>query len=621
MTLRIGKLVQAYTFQKVTAAKRLSGSYAAVMVGTCARFGMKPVCDNARDCKTDAKALYIGQLGHMASPADRADKRMVPTGFGAVAKTWDGVCNYAKDMSGKGRAFCNYGQSSVWQYKGQNNRFVCGKHAVSKQGTRFTGMLGAKNGAPASTYTFLQVRHNKKWGTYQDSECSFEKNLCGFNAGAGKKRWTRATSTNSSKSGPKSAYHGKYFVYLSTKGGKKGDVSYLDYKAAAGESLGNVQMVQFYYHAYGSAMGMLQLEAQRDGKWSVLRVGSEKQGDTLGWHVSGQKMSSASAKWKASPTLVLPGGARHFRFKMTQGAGANSNMAIDKVKLMRGRYSSIMIEECRKVGTKPVCEYRNNCHNDRESLYIGQTYYLTHSSYRNNNNYHACGWNAIRSHWDRGAMGQNICGYSFARGSTDKRAMCSDNNWRTPAQYIGGFMCGVRNHTAMYAHDGYFFALEYDKSNKLHNGKYKQNQRCPGSSEAVANKTACAKAATALGKGWSSSSIVKWTNHQAGCIGGDGGTAASGTMYWNTKGDSNQSKGFPVCRYTTHSGTVTQWAQLPCPKGFFCKGGVRRKCATACSKGLTQITKCTASTDLTCAENPTCKCLGGQIQAGASYCF
>ena len=189
------------------------------------------------------------------------------------------------------------------------------------------------------------------------------------------------------------------------------------------------------------------------GKWSVLRVGSEKQGDTLGWHVSGQKMSSASAKWKASPTLVLPGGARHFRFKMTQGAGANSNMAIDKVKLMRGRYSSIMIEECRKLGMKPVCEYRNNCHNDRESLYIGQTYYLTHSSYRNNNNYHACGWNAIRSHWDRGAMGQNICGYSFARGSTDKRAMCSDNNWRTPAQYIGGFMCGVRNHTAMYAHD------------------------------------------------------------------------------------------------------------------------------------------------------------------------
>ena len=127
--------------------------------------------------------------------------------------------------------------------------------------------------------------------------------------------------------------------------------------------------------------------------------------------------------------------------------------AIDKVKLMRGRYSSIMIEECRKLGMKPVCEYRNNCHNDRESLYIGQTYYLTHSSYRNNNNYHACGWNAIRSHWDRGAMGQNICGYSFARGSTDKRAMCSDNNWRTPAQYIGGFMCGVRNHTAMYAHD------------------------------------------------------------------------------------------------------------------------------------------------------------------------
>ena len=75
-------------------------------------------------------------------------------------------------------------------------------------------------------------------------------------------------------------------------------------------------------------------------------------------------------------------------------------------------------------------------------------------------------------------------------------------------------------------HDGYFFALEYDKSNKLHNGKYKQNQRCPGSSEAVANKTACAKAATALGKGWSSSSIVKWTNHQAGCIGGDGGAVS-----------------------------------------------------------------------------------------------
>eukprot|EP01048_Picozoa_sp_COSAG05_P000829 COSAG05_NODE_25_length_31349_cov_4.978560_24_plen_549_part_00 len=104
-----------------------------------------------------------------------------------------------------------------------------------------------------------------------------------------------------------------------------------------------------------------------------------------------------------------------------------------------GRYSSVMITECRKYGMKPVCDYPSWCKNDRNALYIGQSSYLSSPSYRNNNNYVPSGFAAIRDVW------RYKCSYTGnARGNY---AYCNTpsntHSWRYPSQTNPGFVCGA----------------------------------------------------------------------------------------------------------------------------------------------------------------------------------
>ena len=61
---------RSYTF-KVVKASTTSGKYSDIMIQDCAKVGMKPVCDHPSYCKTDSKAVYIGQSHHVAYPGHR----------------------------------------------------------------------------------------------------------------------------------------------------------------------------------------------------------------------------------------------------------------------------------------------------------------------------------------------------------------------------------------------------------------------------------------------------------------------------------------------------------------------------------------------------------------------
>ena len=61
---------RTYDFQLMKASTT-SGKYSDIMIKDCATIGMKPVCDHPSYCKTDKKALYLGQTHHIAYPGHR----------------------------------------------------------------------------------------------------------------------------------------------------------------------------------------------------------------------------------------------------------------------------------------------------------------------------------------------------------------------------------------------------------------------------------------------------------------------------------------------------------------------------------------------------------------------
>jgi len=106
------------------------GKYSDRMVDSCKQYGMKPVCDHPNYCKTDAKAIYIGQSGHIAYAPHRNNNGYMPSGFKAIASKWSNLCSYTNNANGN-YALCNIPSNThAWRHPGQYNPgFVCGKVA------------------------------------------------------------------------------------------------------------------------------------------------------------------------------------------------------------------------------------------------------------------------------------------------------------------------------------------------------------------------------------------------------------------------------------------------------------------------------------------------------------
>jgi hypothetical protein len=115
-----------YYFQTAVLSSR-SGKYSDRMVDACKSYQMKPVCDHPSYCKNDARALYIGQSGHLAYKPHRNTNSYLPTGFDKVRDAWNTLCSYTNNANGN-YAMCNIPVNThAWRHPGQYNPgFVCG---------------------------------------------------------------------------------------------------------------------------------------------------------------------------------------------------------------------------------------------------------------------------------------------------------------------------------------------------------------------------------------------------------------------------------------------------------------------------------------------------------------
>lgn len=171
---------QTYEFRAVHTSAT-SGSYSNAMVSECAKYKMKPVCDHPSYCKNnDNKSLYIGQDHHISHQSHRDSNQYFPSGWNAIRRKWDGLCNYSNKANGN-TALCAIPGSHVWKapstsssFKKTFSSFMCGK-IVQPSAYEFKADLGAKNGVSAHTYTFRRVRTSEKSGSYSNAmvkECA-----------------------------------------------------------------------------------------------------------------------------------------------------------------------------------------------------------------------------------------------------------------------------------------------------------------------------------------------------------------------------------------------------------------------------------------------------------------
>jgi hypothetical protein len=96
-----------------------------------------------------------------------------------------------------------------------------------------------------------------------------------------------------------------------------------------------------------------------------------------------------------------------------------------------------MVDECAKVGMKPLCDHPHYCKSDPKSTYIGQDHHMAHTPHRNADNYFPSGWNNVK-----GQFPSSFCTYTAHHGGNDQ-ALCTtggDHSWQKVAN-AKGIMC------------------------------------------------------------------------------------------------------------------------------------------------------------------------------------
>jgi len=122
------------------------------------------------------------------------------------------------------------------------------------------------------------------------------------------------------------------------------------------------------------------------------------------------------------------------------GVKANSYV-FQKVKLTRtnAKYQVLMIEACKKISMKPVCDHRHYCRNDKNALYLGQAHHIGYPPHRRINSWFPSGWGEISDNWS------GMCNYA-GRVQGGGNALCNrpinTHSWQG-AGWNPGFICGA----------------------------------------------------------------------------------------------------------------------------------------------------------------------------------
>merc|ERR1712072_931285 len=118
----------------------------------------------------------------------------------------------------------------------------------------------------------------------------------------------------------------------------------------------------------------------------------------------------------------------------------------------RGRYSDIMVRDCKRYGMKPICDHPSYCKNDKKAIYMGQSGHVEYPGHRKNNGMFPKGWSKHARKFDR------LCAYTGkAHGN---KALCNmpinSHSWRKPSE-AQSFMCAKivsKEATVLYNPDG-----------------------------------------------------------------------------------------------------------------------------------------------------------------------
>jgi hypothetical protein len=93
-----------------------------------------------------------------------------------------------------------------------------------------------------------------------------------------------------------------------------------------------------------------------------------------------------------------------------------------------GNYDAVMVEECEKIGMKPLCDNPPYCKNDPKSIYIGQTHHIAHSAHRNIDAFFPTGWAQLKAKFPT-----TFCTYTGHSGGSAK-TLCTtggSHTWQT----------------------------------------------------------------------------------------------------------------------------------------------------------------------------------------------
>merc|ERR1711939_1137354 len=346
---------------------------------------MKPVCDHPSYCKNDKSAVYIGQTGHLAYKPHRNNNNYSPAGLASVRDQWNGLCSYTGNARGN-YALCNIPiNTHSWRHPGQANPgFICAR------GASFTAVIGSKNGAVGREYEFEIGYLISRSGKYSDrmiQSCGkfSMKPVCDH--------------PNYCKNDGKS-------VYL----GQSGHLAYKPHRYNDNYSPPGLSDIRDKW------TGLCSYTANANGNYALCNIPT----NTHSWRHPGQ----------VNPGFMCAK-PHSFTFKQYK-------LAITSLKNRGGKYSDRMIEQCKAIGMKPVCDHPSYCQNDVKSVFIGQRHHLAYRPHRVNNNYMPSGFSAIRDKWN------GLC--SYTANANRNYALCNipinTHAWRTPGQYNPGFVCG-----------------------------------------------------------------------------------------------------------------------------------------------------------------------------------
>ena len=160
-------------------------------------------------------------------------------------------------------------------------------------------------------------------GNFSNSMTSFTTTSGGF--------WSNVTGddadmkgesniTSSSNTGPDEANTGDDYIYFETSSGhanSSGDIVYLQSNAISDDGIG----ITFYYHMYGSEIGVLELESYDGSSW------------TSRWSKSGQQHASGATAWTQASVDMSAYTVTKLRFKYTADGGYYGDAALDDIEI------------------------------------------------------------------------------------------------------------------------------------------------------------------------------------------------------------------------------------------------------------------------------------------------